>query len=473
MNGACLLNNGSVKPNGSVLAVILENPTPQLLVVHGAFPSCQIGVLAHVPAQCRPRLERILVMPVVALLQDRPVNLFWRGPIPIKTTPLPPRQFLRAPTQFPHDLVGIRAFFQLRNPEIPSPSRLIQAVFPCDELIVKRIVPRQFHRQGLESPTGSHDIPKPRHRVRLCEHGVEAFEPHNGSTKDDLRDDQQWYHDVNDLGRLKDGRNQEPQHIAKQGHREKHQGVFEGESWDVQDEVRHGHKSHGVNHGHKGYHGQLGMHVMPPIQLEKPLAFQQASVAQNFLCTDTEPKKQRHNHRYEQKGWNVLACAERVHVAWFGEPHECRKQKRQSWGFQCVDKQILSVAELGEDVPVQVSPPLGKPFGDIGLGLQWFDPLHCWRKHIAKHDRVKVIPLLGGGSSRWGFTSVFIDRLGLDNVKELFRIDVATCIAFTLVRMNAACQGIEVPDGLQWISPIDGVTTGIQHEQPVEHLEQI
>ena len=153
------------------------------------------------------------------------------------------------------------------------------------------------------------------------------------------------------------------------------------------------------------------------------IAFQQLQ-SRRVLRVHSD-QKECHNDRDEEKRWDVLACAERVHSSRSCEAHDAASKGARA-GAQCVDQQLLQIPQLGKVVPVVLGPALCVTLGHVGLGRQGLYFLLAGWKHIPQHDGVKIIPLLRRGSSCRSFSPIFVNSLGLNNVKELFRIHIAT-----------------------------------------------
>ena len=215
------------------------------------------------------------------------------------------------------------------------------------------------------------------------------------------------------------------------------------------------------------------MHVVVPFDLKEALPFQETPVAQDFLSTDAQSKEQCDDDRNEQERRNVLARPERVVYTWCSESHEPGKQQRQRGSLQGIDEQILGIARFGQDISFEVGQPLRPPIRHLGCALHRLAALRCRRQGVSEHDGVEIVPLLGRGAARLGFSTVLVHRLRFHNVKELLWVDVSTSAAFAFIGVNAAGQGIEVLNGVQRVAPKNGMPSHIQQEQLVKHLEEV
>src|SRR5690606_23672303 len=84
-----------------------------------------------------------------------------------------------------------------------------------------------------------------------------------------------------------------------------------------------------------------------------------------------------------------------------------------------------------------------------------------------------TIPLLCRDLSLICKISVFIDDLGLDDIEDLFRIDVSALMALALLAVHEVDTSLEIGNRIHRIAVVDLVSTRVEDKQLIEHLEDV
>src|SRR5688572_26548523 len=86
---------------------------------------------------------------------------------------------------------------------------------------------------------------------------------------------------------------------------------------------------------------------------------------------------------------------------------------------------------------------------------------------------INIVPLLRGDLSFIGEVPILIDHLGLNNIKYLFRVNVAAFMAFAFITVNHVYTSLEIHDRIYRITIIDLIASSVKNQKFIKHFEYV
>src|SRR5690606_29276621 len=206
------------------------------------------------------------------------------------------------------------------------------------------------------------------------------------------------------------------------------------------------------------------------------------SVANNLFSTNIKSDKKGYNHTHKEVCGYIYIFREDVHIGISfcscKELNEERQYDCKYGSFKYVDSQILLVLEFGQGIPhskyLKLLPPVWYLESVVWQCFFFLEVALLFPLEFALEIlQIQLIPFFRTDLTLSYQFTIRVNNTCLNNAQRQLSLYITACITLPCLRIDIVCRPLEIDDGINRIAVIDNPTSLVNHQEFVEHFEQV